>query len=229
MTGTGDKWTYSFTNLPGYANGKLITYTVTEDPVDGYETIIVGNNIYNIHQSEDAEPETYHLTIRYWVGGEPAFPNYEGTYAFGEKYSVTSPVKPGYTADLKVAAGVIVGNTVIDVYYTAKTVKLTVFYQFMDGSIAADTYTALMTPGTEYDVISPEIEGYMTTTARVSGEMGSRDLEYIVWYLPAAAEPDPETGRVRLIGGFSGYQLIDDYGVPLGLGEVNRNAGECFE
>ncbi len=31
-------WSYSFTDLPKYANGQEITYTVTEDAVDGYTT-----------------------------------------------------------------------------------------------------------------------------------------------------------------------------------------------
>jgi len=67
---------------------------------------------------------------------------------------------------------------------------------------------------------------------RVSGVMPNRDMEYVVWYLTITEEdeenPDnPEDNyRQRRIGRLS---LIDDYGVPLGLGEVNRNAGECVE
>ncbi|WP_297077410.1 Cna B-type domain-containing protein [uncultured Enterococcus sp.] len=42
------KWSYTFTNLPMYdENGKLYSYTVTEIPVDGYETSVSGNNITN--------------------------------------------------------------------------------------------------------------------------------------------------------------------------------------
>jgi len=44
-----DNWTYSFTNLPKYANGQEITYTVSELTVPGYTTTIDDN--YNITNS----------------------------------------------------------------------------------------------------------------------------------------------------------------------------------
>ena len=227
VTGMGDRWTYSFTNLPGYSEGKLIQYTVTEDAVEGYETTVVGHEIYNIHRNEDPQedPELYTLTVRYWADGQTAFPDFRGTYEFGAMYSVVSPEKPGYTVDLEVVAGVIVEDTVIDVYYTPKPVTLTIYYQYMDGSIAADTYFDTLMPGVPYDVVSPVIEGYTATQLRVEGTMPNRNVEFVVWYLPEA-EPDPDTGRTRIPGG---YTKIDEYGVPLGLGEVNRNAGECYE
>lgn len=42
-------WQYSFEDLPKYANGEKITYTVEEVEVDGYETEIDGFNIINKH------------------------------------------------------------------------------------------------------------------------------------------------------------------------------------
>ncbi|MDQ8770040.1 Cna B-type domain-containing protein, partial [Streptococcus ruminantium] len=42
-----NNWTYTFTNLPKYANGKEIVYTVTENAVDNYTTTIDGHNITN--------------------------------------------------------------------------------------------------------------------------------------------------------------------------------------
>ena len=48
-------WSYSFTDLPKYANGQEITYTVTEDAVEGYTTELDGNNIINTHQPETTE------------------------------------------------------------------------------------------------------------------------------------------------------------------------------
>ena len=48
-------WTYSFTDLPKYANGQEITYTVTEDAVDGYTTESDGYNFINTHQPETTE------------------------------------------------------------------------------------------------------------------------------------------------------------------------------
>lgn len=47
-----DNWHYSFTNLPKYQNGKLITYTVQEDKVPGYATTVKGFDVTNIHTPE---------------------------------------------------------------------------------------------------------------------------------------------------------------------------------
>ena len=43
-------WKYSFKNLPKYANGQLISYTVTEDVVPEYTTEISGTTIINKNQ-----------------------------------------------------------------------------------------------------------------------------------------------------------------------------------
>ena len=61
-------WTYSFTNLPSMANGKKITYTVTEDPVPGYTTTINGYNIINTHRTQKIDiPVT-----KVWANGASA-------------------------------------------------------------------------------------------------------------------------------------------------------------
>lgn len=45
-------WYYEFTDLPKYSGGKKITYTVSEDAVEGYEASIDGFNITNTHELE---------------------------------------------------------------------------------------------------------------------------------------------------------------------------------
>lgn len=42
-----DNWEYSFDNLPKYENGKLITYSITEDQVPEYNTTYSDHNITN--------------------------------------------------------------------------------------------------------------------------------------------------------------------------------------
>ena len=42
-------WTWNFTNLPKYADGKLITYTITEDSVDGYTSAVNGYDVTNTY------------------------------------------------------------------------------------------------------------------------------------------------------------------------------------
>jgi len=50
-----DSWGWNFTNLDKYANGKEIVYTVTEDAVEGYTSIVDGYNIINTHIPEKTE------------------------------------------------------------------------------------------------------------------------------------------------------------------------------
>lgn len=45
-------WEYRFTGLPVYKDGKKITYTVIEEPVNGYTTSIDGYNITNTYSPE---------------------------------------------------------------------------------------------------------------------------------------------------------------------------------
>ena len=52
-----DNWNYSFTKLPEYSNGSLISYTISEDAVIGYNTSIDGYNITNSHTNEEVTIE----------------------------------------------------------------------------------------------------------------------------------------------------------------------------
>ena len=47
-----DDWNYSFTSLPKYEAGIEIDYTITENAVEGYETIINRYNITNVRAGE---------------------------------------------------------------------------------------------------------------------------------------------------------------------------------
>ncbi|AMC93922.1 hypothetical protein AOC36_07965 [Erysipelothrix larvae] len=46
----GDVWTYEYTNLPFYAKGQAIDYTVEEVGVEGYESIQDGYNFRNVRR-----------------------------------------------------------------------------------------------------------------------------------------------------------------------------------
>lgn len=43
-------WRYEFTGLPRYDGDDEISYSIAEDPVDGYETIVSGYNVTNTHK-----------------------------------------------------------------------------------------------------------------------------------------------------------------------------------
>lgn len=48
----GHGWTYNFTDLPKYVNGREIVYTITEDSVNLYNTVVNGFNITNTYSPE---------------------------------------------------------------------------------------------------------------------------------------------------------------------------------
>ena len=48
-------WTYTFENLPVYANGQKIEYTITEAAVEGYTTTINGFEITNTYIPEETQ------------------------------------------------------------------------------------------------------------------------------------------------------------------------------
>lgn len=48
-----DGWTWTFEGLDKYADGKEVVYTITEDAVEGYETVINGYDVTNTHVPEE--------------------------------------------------------------------------------------------------------------------------------------------------------------------------------
>ncbi len=53
QTVTGTEWTWNFTGFPKYRDGGVeIVYTITEDAIDGYTTVINGYNVTNTHVPE---------------------------------------------------------------------------------------------------------------------------------------------------------------------------------
>ena len=60
---SGNEWSYSYSNLPKYKEGKLITYSVEEVNVpEDYESSQDGNNIINTHTPENISIKGY----KYW-------------------------------------------------------------------------------------------------------------------------------------------------------------------
>ncbi|CAM4208817.1 Cna B-type domain-containing protein [Erysipelothrix inopinata] len=51
-TDSKNVWSYTYSNLDKYANGKEIEYTVEETKVDGYDKLIVGLDITNTHKAD---------------------------------------------------------------------------------------------------------------------------------------------------------------------------------
>ena len=63
--------------------------------------------------------------------------------------------------------------------------------------------------GDNYNVVSPVIRGYFASRVRVAGVMPNRNVDELVIYVPG--------------------ETIVDYDVPLGIGNIFLNIGECIE
>ncbi len=101
------------------------------------------------------------------------------------------------------------------------TYTLTIRYITFDGQTVAPTYSKVLNVGVQYDVPSPEVEGYTTPTKVVQGTMPNRDVEYVVIYYPNP-EGDTENPVARIV-------TMDEYETPLGLEYTIMNAGVAFE
>ncbi|MCI5956017.1 MAG: InlB B-repeat-containing protein [Clostridiales bacterium] len=158
------------------------------------------------------------LVIHYWynrIDGRTAAERYVGVYRYGQGYNVASPRIPGYTANLGNVVGTITADTRVDVIYTPNSYTLTIQYRYTDGTVAAESYVAPnVLYGEDYSVASPVLPGYVANMTTVAGSMPDSNLTLTVFY----ARNTEET-----------FVEIDEYGVPLGLGGVVMNVGDCFE
>ena len=58
-----DDWSWSFDNLPKYDNGEEISYTITEDDVDGYTSTITGDAGTGYEVTNTHEPGTLEIPV----------------------------------------------------------------------------------------------------------------------------------------------------------------------
>ena len=92
-----------------------------------------------------------------------------------------------------------------------RTFNLTVNYVYQNGKLAAASYNrGGLKNGETFDITSPVIAGYTASETVVSGTIDNRDIKVTVIYTADGVN-------------------LDDYGVPLGLGNITMNVGDCFE
>ena len=92
-----------------------------------------------------------------------------------------------------------------------RTFNLTINYVYQNGKRAASSYNrGGLKNGETFDITSPVIAGYTASETVVSGTIYNRDIKVTVIYTADGVN-------------------LDDYGVPLGLGNITMNVGDCFE
>lgn len=218
-------------------------FTYDLSVTDAVNSIIIGgeptDQTLKLYYTRNA----YTLTVNYWydrVGGTQAALSYNASHLFGDSYNVASPRLVGYTPNLLNAIGVISDNTTVQVVYTMNAYRLTVRYRYMDGTVAAADYVAQnLRYDQPYEVDTPSLTGYTANTARVSGRMPDGDVEVTVYFAATPTPPPPPavvpggdpTGDAAVVAAEPApvFVLIDEYGIPLGLGNVVMNVGDCFE
>lgn len=164
-------------------------YTPDRDRIKG-GTILEDINEVVTYYDNDVTSELHKAVIRYWFKGtgETAAPPFEKKMKPGESVTRQSPKLTGYTPD-QPSVTIRMGHkdVVVDVYYTKKPdenpdYKLTVMYQFEDGTRAAATHVEYLKEDEPYKVISPKVTNATPSRAVVEGKMPNHNLTIIVIY-----------------------------------------------
>lgn len=144
----------------------------------------------------------------------------------GVDYTWIEPNVTGYTQTGINSDGIntVITNTRVSDTDRRQPHNLTIHYvDIQAGEPVADDYVITLREGQTYDVISPLIPGMETNMLRVSGTMPGRDEEITVLYVSGGI-PGVNPGP-----GGNDLTILEDYGMPLGLGSVHLNVGDCFE
>ena len=125
----------------------------------------------------------------------------------------------------------ITEDMVIDVHYVQESHTITIIYRDLDGQVIYETTTTTAVAGDEYRINAPAIPGYVSLQQVITGEMPSRDMQITLFY---AKENETETETIPVVSSPAaqlpdGSVLIEDYGIPLGLGSIGLNQGICVE
>ncbi len=170
----GDSYEVTSPDIAGYAADKA-KVSGTMGTKDVTETVTYTKII-----------PTHSLTIDYvYEGGGEAAASYTATIQEGEAYEVASPDIAGYTVDKAKVSGTMGTTDVTEtVTYTKiiPTHTLTIDYVYEGGGKPAESHSATVKEGEDYEVASPEIAGYIPDRSKVSGTMGTADLAITVTY-----------------------------------------------
>ena len=113
-----DDWAWSFANLPKYADGREIVYSIREDPVEGYEARVEGYHVTNRHVSSVLVIDPL---VRKQITGDK--PNTDGSFRFKFRRLDTAFPMPVNKLGSTDAGGPIVSQTADELVLEIKGAK----------------------------------------------------------------------------------------------------------
>ena len=138
-------WSWSFTNLPKYENhGTPITYTISENEVDGYTTVIDGYNVTNTHAPE----QTSVSVTKSWQDKS----NQDG-------------IRPNDITVVLVANGEATEKTLVLSSGNSWTGIFTDLDKYADGEEIIYTVEEITVPGYETVITGDQHDGYTITNS----------------------------------------------------------------
>ena len=155
------------------------------------------------------------LTVKYQdEDGHVMAPDDVLIYGQGDTYYVVAPQIPGYDVDIRIVKGTITEDMIVIVRYIPKEYDLRVRYRLPDGTEVVPPYGQRIHTGEEYNIESPQIDGYKPVILAVTGVNPGRDEYYTVIYVPED---------------YDDFVGMDHWDEPMGLGETTFQIGLCAE
>ena len=145
QTVTGDEWSWSFENLPKYEDhGTPISYSVKEETVGGYTTVINGYDITNTHA-----PEQTSVTVtKSWKDS-------------GDQ----DGIRPNSITVELLANGEPTGKTLVLNEGNNWTGSFTDLDKYADGEVIGYTIAEVTVPGYETVITGDQLSGYTVTNS----------------------------------------------------------------
>ncbi len=221
FSGEGDSWFYTFTDLPKFADGELITYSiVSENAVEGYISSIHGDTVTNTHTPEETDftvykkwidnsdqdgirPSVITVTIR-GSDGKTYIHTFDGE---GDSWSYTFTGLPKYAdgglitytivdeADVDGYASSIEDNTIIN-EHTPEETTFTVYKRWDD----EDNQDGIRPSDITVTIRGSDVKTY---TATIDGS--GNDWSYTFTGLPKFADGEPITYTIVDEADVDGY------------------------
>lgn len=191
------------------------TYSVQSPIIQGYEcdtAIISGTMTTDKEFTVTYTPKTYSLKVN-CINGTNVLQTITQTINFNQEYSIDLPeIEHYYSLSNKLQGVINLQNAdvssqidgseiILNVEYFNNPV-LTIYYKYLDGTQANETYSLEYAINSAYSVISPTIIGYSCDVATVSGTITS-SKEVTVTY-----SPKNYTLKVRCLFGTNVLQTI---------------------